>query len=216
MVATRRLMVAGLFAVVAMLAIAMPASAHATHYSPDGKIKFVYGNLNEPAYTFTKTGLDLSILDNATGKGIAGLDTDARANEEGGETSAPKIFVSLRYGAEGGPTKNISTDFRAQHGSVGKYTHPITYTRAGLYYVLITGNINGTQLNNFALAPAHGIEPLDESMWPDEGGDPNERIEVLEKRVVELEGKEGGAAPSIGPLVLLTAIAIIAAFVRRR
>lgn len=192
------------------------AAAHATHYSPDGKIKFVYGHLNEPAYTFVKTGLDLSIIDNATGKGISGFDTDARSTED---PAAPKLTVLYRYGAEGGPTKDISNDFRAQHGQVGKYTHPITFTRPGLYSIVISGTINGTVLNSFVLAPAHAVEAQDDIMWPDQVGTDDEqveRIETLEKKVVELEGKPGGAAAGIEFVPLLAAIALVTFFARRR
>ena len=186
-------------------------AAHATHYSPDGKIKFVYGHLNEPAYTFVKTGLDLSIIDNATGVGISGFGTDAREGD-----ATPKIFVSYRYGGEGGPMKNISDDFRAQHGQVGKYTHPITFTRAGLYSIVITGTINGTVLNNFVLPPAHAIEAQDEIMWPDEAqADQSARIEELEEKVAQLEGN-GGAAAGIEFIPLLAVIALTLFFVRRR
>ena len=195
------------------------ASAHATHYSPDGKIKFVYGHLNEPAYTFVKTGLDLSIIDNATGKGISGLDTDARGGHDGDAPSSPKLTVLYRYGAEGGPTKDISADFRAQHGQVGKYTHPITFTRPGLYSIIITGTINGTVLNNFVIAPAHAIEGQEDIMWPDSFDSQAE----LEERVKALEAQRGsdddparGSAPGIELLPLLAAFAILAVAVRRR
>lgn len=195
------------------------ASAHATHYSPDGKIKFVYGHLNEPTYTFVKTGLDLSIVDNATGKGIGGLDTDARGGHDGEEASDPKLTVLYRYGAEGGPTKNISGDFRAQHGQVGKYTHPITFTRPGLYSIIISGTINGTVLDKFVIAPAHAIEGQDDIMWPDQyesAGEQAERIESLEKKVAELEGSSGGNASGIEFLPLVAALAILAFIPRRR
>ncbi len=193
------------------------AAAHATHYSPDGKLKFVYGHLNEPAYTFVKTGLDLSIIDNATGKGISGFDTDSRGTHDGA-AAAPKLTVLYRYGAEGGPTKDISGDFRAQHGQLGKYTHPITFTRPGLYSIIISGTINGTVLNNFVLSPAHAIEAQDDIMWPDQVGTDDEqveRIETLERKVIELEAK-GGAAAGIEFVPLLAAIALVAFFVRRR
>ena len=195
------------------------AAAHATHYSPDGKLKFVYGHLNEPAYTFVKTGLDLSIVDNATGKGISGLDTDARGGHDAEAPGAPKLTVHYRYGAEGGPMKDISDDFRAQHGQVGKYTHPITFTRPGLYSIIITGTINGTVLDNFVLAPAHAVEAQEDIMWPDQLGTDDaqiERIETLEKKVVELEGTPGGAAAGIELLPLLVAIGVVALYVRRR
>jgi hypothetical protein len=204
--------VLGLLAVSVM--VCGSAAAHATHYSPDGKIKFVYGHLNEPAYTFVKTGLDLSIIDNATGKGISGLDTDART---GGAT--PKLLVFYRYGAEGGPTKNISGDFRAQHGQVGKYTHPITFTRPGLYSIVITGTINGTTFQDFVIAPAHAIEAEEDIMWPDSvasDAEQVERIETLEARIAELESAPGGNAAGLEFLPLVLAVAFMAVALRRR
>lgn len=213
-IARKTILTLGLLTIATIAAAS--ASAHATHYSPDGKLKFVYGHLNEPAYTFVKTGLDLSIIDNATGKGISGLGTDARGSHDGSPAATPKLTVLYRYGAEGGPTKDISGDFRAQHGQVGKYTHPITFTRAGLYSIVITGTINETVLENFVLAPAHAIESQDDIMWPDqvEGSDAQaERIEALEKKIAE---RDGGNAAGIEFVPLLVVIALLVVMARRR
>lgn len=217
-------MVRSVFVGLALLMVGVLATgsvaAHATHYSPDGKLKFVYGHLNEPTYTFDKTGLDLGIYDNATGKGISGLGTDAR---QGDSSPAPKLWVHYRYGAEGGELKNISGDFRAQHGQVGKYTHPITFTRPGLYYILITGTINGTVLDNVVIAPAHAIESQEGIMWPDQFPADNEqveRIEALEQKVAALESGHAasvqGQSASLELIPILGAIAVIALLVRRR
>lgn len=191
------------------------AAAHATHFSPDGKIKFVYGNLGEPVYTFVKTGIDLGISDNTTGAPISGLESVAH-----GEPVPPTLTVKIRYGAEGGPTKDITNDFRSQFGKAGWYTHPIIYTRPGLYSLVVSGTINGTTLNEFVLAPAHEIASPTEIMWPDEAMDDSDqdaKIQELEDKIAQLEGQEARAtAPGAGPLALVGTLAVPLLVLRRR
>jgi hypothetical protein len=192
-----------------LIAVLPAASAHATIYSDDGKIRFVYGNLGEPVYTNVKTGLDIIISDNATGAPITGLESVAH-----GEPVPPRINVTIRYGGPGGPTKDITNDFRAQFGRAGAYTHPITYTREGLYYLLIRGNINGT-FYDVTLAPAHPIDSEAAIMWPDVPADDDSRLDDLESRIEELEKDADGSSPGPGALAIVLAGVVAAILVRR-
>src|SRR5437879_3855551 len=97
-----------------MLSLAGTATAHKTAYSPDGKIKIVWGFLNEPAVTFTKTGLDLILTDNATGAPIDGV-------------TANTLKVEMHHGDD----EMELEDFGPQFGTHGRYTGVITLTQPG-------------------------------------------------------------------------------------
>jgi hypothetical protein len=212
----RRLIIATL-ATGMLLAAAVPtASAHATAYSADGKFKFVYGNLNEPAYTFTKTGLDLTISDNATGKPISGLESVDHAGKLN-----PKIQTWFLYA---GQELELTNGFKAQFGQPGKYTYPITYTKAGSYALRIKGTINGTAVDQ-TIQPAHGVESIDTIMWPEKVSTQDQlekRIEDLEAQVVQLKSSHsngsvgGGKAPGVDAVALVALLGVAVVLVRRR
>ncbi len=214
----RNLTIASLTVGALLLAAAGNASAHKTVYSPDNKIRFTYGHLNEAIYTYQKTGLDLTLRDNATSATLPGFEmpTDGRA---------PKLYVSYRYGAEGGPELNITTKFVGQHGSPGKYTYPVMFTQAGSYSLLIKGVINGTYYD-MVIPPAHEVASTGEIMWPQEVSLPDEQateLAALKAEVAELKTKvddepkrdTGAKAPAVG-LASLLALGAIALVVARR
>jgi hypothetical protein len=204
-----------LAAVTALALSAGTGAAHATAYSPDGKIRFTYGHLDEPVYTFQKTGLDLILRDNATGASLPGYEYPS-----GGGPA--KLTVKYRYGGPGGPELNITEEFRGQHGNPGRYTYPIMFTQPGSYYLLVSGVINGT-LYSMELAPAHEIESIDAIMWPQVYGtnaDLQREIDALKAEVASL--KNGGAtaegnAPGVGGLLTLGLLGLaLVAFHRAR
>lgn len=185
------------------------ALAHKTAYTPDGGIKIVWGFLNEPATTFSKTGLDLILTDNATGAPIAGAETTLRA--------------TLRLADQ-----QHAFELRAQHGQQGRYTDVVTLTRPGLYVLHLSGTINGTAVD-IAIPGAHAIEGIEETYFPPMQSS-EARIAALEQQVAALDAKvkaasstpakvteqptKGVPAPGLFGLVALAALAAIV--LRRR
>ncbi|GEM_PF-3169280 len=141
-----------LLALAAILLAAPLASAHASMYTSDGRFKVTFGFLNEPATTWTKTGLDLIITDNATGGPVDGADKTLNA--------------TLVYNDQ-------SHDFKLspQFGTHGRYTDVITMTRPGLYKLHVTGTINGSAVD--LLIPAKEATPdINDTYFPDAIGTP--------------------------------------------
>lgn len=140
-------------AIVGMLAVASAGSAeaHKTTYSADGKIKIVWGFLDEPAVTMTKTGLDLILTDNATGAPIDGV-------------TSSSLTVEMHKGDAEWQFK----DFGAQYGQHGRYTGVITLTEPGLYVLHLTGTINGTDLgpDGIEIPGAHPVEDINDTYFP--------------------------------------------------
>lgn len=203
-----------LAALLVLMAAAGTAAAHKTAYTPDGKIKIVWGFLNEPAVTMTKTGLDLRLSSNETGAPIAGAEKTLNA--------------SLVYGDQ-------VHDFAlsASHGTAGAYTDKITLTRPGLYSLRLVGTINGTEVD-MTIPGAHEVAAIEETYFPALGqgaGDADARIRALEAKVTALEGKlatqtgtpadvtpQGGAndVPAAGLLPALAVLGVAALVLARR
>lgn len=207
------------FALVATLALAIvpTAAAHKTVYTTDGKIKIAWGFLNEPAVTWTKSGLDLVLADNATGAPITG--------------AADTIEVHLKYG-----DKELHLDDLAgRFGAPGAYTQAVTLTKPGLYAINIHGTINGSVID-MDIAAAHEIADVEETFFPeaespfaeDEEGDDAallDEITALKARVAALEataqtmatdpatvsGQPAATSDVPGPGLLLAAIAAVGA-----
>jgi MYXO-CTERM domain-containing protein len=117
-----------LLALAALLLAAPLASAHKTVYTSDDKFKLTFGFLNEPAVTWTKTGIDLIITDNVTGGPVDGADKTLNA--------------SLVYGDQ---SRDLA--LKPQFGTHGRYTDVITMTRPGLYKLHLVGKVNGTTVD---------------------------------------------------------------------
>lgn len=202
-----RLTPLALLAVVA-LALSPVAAAHKTTYTPDGSVKVVWGFLNEPAVTMTKTGLDLTLTDNATGAPI-----------EGAEGT---LDVSLRYGEE----VHRFDDFRAQHGQKGKYTGVVTLTQPGVYYLVLKGTLNGTAVD-LEIPSQHEIAGIEETYFP--AYEPADvaalaaKVAALEAKVAALESKaatqsdtpatvtrQDDDVPAPGVLLVLAALGAVA------
>lgn len=204
----------------AVTLLAGPAAAHQTWYSPDNKVKFVYGNLNEPVYTFQKTGLDVGFFDNATSGPIPNL-----AAAEGQTPGAVGFRIWLVYS---GQELELTQGLRAQFGKPGWVTYPYMLTRPGAYSVRIEGAINGTQLN-LTIPPKHDILPLDSIMWPAKfptADNESAQVDALKAEVallkadvanLKVKGRDGGAAPGF-ELAGLALLAILGAwtYARRR
>jgi hypothetical protein len=140
-----------LFAILATLALALAASgaasAHRTSYSQDNKWKFVFGFLNEPAVTFTKNGLDLQIIDNATGYKIPNIDT---------------VTAELHYGED---HEMEFEDFGGQFGKPGYYTGVVTPTLPGVYTLHLSGSINGSDID-IEIPASHPVEDIKDTYFP--------------------------------------------------
>jgi hypothetical protein len=203
-----------IFAALAIVAIAAAptASAHKTTYSADGKIKIVWGFLNEPAVTWTKTGLDLILSDNATGAPITG--------------AADTLEAHLIHGDDELHFENL----RAQHGKAGSYTDVVTLTKPGVYVLKLHGTINGSAID-MEIPSQHETHGIEETYFP-EVDSMDARLKALETEVATLKAQiktqsetpatltpqataEGNDAPAAG--VLLAALgAVAAALVLRR
>lgn len=153
-----------------LTAAAGTAAAHKTTYSADGKVKIVWGFLNEPAVTWTKTGLDLILSDNATGAPLEGADKT--------------LDASLVLGDQVHPFE----DFAPQHGQKGRYTDVITLTRPGLYSLRLQGTINGSAVD-LTIPAQHEVSDVKETYFPEADG-PSQtaaRLKALEDQVAALK-----------------------------
>jgi hypothetical protein len=156
-----------LAAVALVLSVAGPAAAHATAYSPDGKWKFVFGFTNEPAVTMTKNGLDLQIIDNATGFKI------------------PDLQTSLKAEMHKGDVERELKDFAGQFNKSGYYTAAITPTEPGVYTLHLAGTINGSDVE-IEIKTSHDVADIADTYFP--ARDAADYTE-LEARVAALEAK---------------------------
>jgi hypothetical protein len=211
------------FAVLAVLTLALavagPAAAHKTAYSKDGKIKIVWGFLNEPAVTMTKNGLDLRIQDNATGYAIPDLQSSLK--------------VEMHYGED---VEMEFKDLSGQFGKPGYYTGTITPTKPGVYTLHIMGTVNGTELD-LEIPASHDVEAIEETYFPalnDTGKDTaalEARVAALEAKVTQLDAKlktqattptavstkePAKPAPGFEPVLVLGALAAVAMVVALR
>lgn len=203
-------------AILALALVAVPtAAAHKTAYTSDGKVKIVWGFLNEPAVTMTKTGLDLILTDNATGAPITGAETTLQAE--------------LHIGDE----EKELTGFKPQFGKPGAYTDVITLTQPGLYVLHLSGTLNGTAID-VAVPAAHEVEAIEETYFPETNAtdhqDLAQKVSDLEARVAALEAKlktqaetpspvtketGGKDAPGFTLLAALGAVGVVLLFRRR-
>jgi MYXO-CTERM domain-containing protein len=134
----------------ALVVLAGPAAAHKTGYSADGKVRVTWGFLNEPAVTYTKTGLDLILRDNVTGAPLEGAEKQVTATLLlGGETH---VFEGLA--AQSGADKK------------GSYTDVVTLTRPGLYSLRVQGTANGSAVD-VTLPAQHEVKEVGETYFPD-------------------------------------------------
>lgn len=204
-----------------------PASAHASKTTEDGKIRIVWGWLEEPAFSETKNRLDLSIRDGATGAGIAGL------------TSANITKLAISYGESQYSLGNLSAYSGAKSGTFagpGNYTatNHVYLTRPGLYVLHIAGTVQNTTFD-LEIPHNHEVEPREEIAFPaeeEEDGALEDRIAALEQKVASLEAEaktqsetpatvtsqESPAAPTpgFGVLAALGALGIALLVLRRR
>lgn len=141
-----------LFACIAALLLSLsgPAAAHKTVETPDETLRITWGFLNEPAATWTKTGLDIILRDHATGEGIPGAVAMIEAAE-------------LRWGEQ-----ELPLDLAPQHGreDEGRYTSQvITLTQGGIYVLYLKGEYDGTPFE-LEIPSAHEILDISESFFP--------------------------------------------------
>lgn len=195
-----------------LTAAAGTAAAHKTTYSADGKVKIVWGFLNEPAVTWTKTGLDLILSDNATGAPLEGVEKTLKA--------------SLVLGDQ----VHAFEDFGAQHGQKGRYTDVVTLTRPGLYSLRLEGTINGSAVA-LTIPAQHEVSDVKETYFPDADG-PSQlaaRLKALEDQVATLKATQQTQAttpapvneqkndtPAPGPLAVLALLGVAALALARR
>ena len=224
-----------LVAVLGLVAVAAPASAHASMNTADGKYRITWGLLDEPGYTFVKNKLDLIVREiavpgtNTTGAGVEGL-------------TAEDLTVELRYLDAVYEWGNITPNrgvkggsFAGSVGTNGNYTstNSVVLTQPGIYTLVLTGEINGTPVD-LSIPATHEYGALQELMFPSEvelGGGAD--VAALEARIAALEAKVAtqsqtpapvvtqtpaseGSAPVPGPGLALVALGVLAAILVSR
>lgn len=206
------------FATLALLVAATgTAAAHKTAYSADGKVKITWGFLNEPAVTYTKTGLDLILRDNATGAPITGAEKTVNASLVLGDQVHPFSGLAAQHGAD----------------KVGYYTDVVTITRPGLYSLQLKGTINGSAVD-VTIPAQHEVDDVGETYFPDAAG-PGElaqQVATLQQEVAALKAQQKTQAetpatvtgqappakgvPAPGLLPVLAVLGVAALLVMRR
>lgn len=162
-----------------LLAVAAPtASAHASAYTTDGKIRLVFGWVNEPATTDIPNRVLLRVLDNVTGAGLGGID-----ELEG-------FHLELKMGDE---EKEIHIA-PLRGAAIGNYssTELITPSRAGIYELHVKGTINAS-VTDLDIAANEELTDIDETRWPaveeTDTGALQQRVATLEQEVATLKAK---------------------------
>jgi hypothetical protein len=165
------------------LLVVPTASAHASVFTSDGRYKVTFGFLNEPAVTYTKTGLDLIITDNATGGPVDGADKT--------------LHATLLYG-----DKTHDLSLAPQFGTHGRYTDTITLTEPGFYKLHVTGTLNGTTVD--VTIPAKEPTPdINDTYFPDHPpslADLQAQVAALQQQVAALQAKATQQAASTTPV----------------
>lgn len=204
-----RVLLASLTALGALLLVPSVA-AHTTVATADGSYLVTVGNLGEPVTTHVKTGLDLLVRANQTGRpGITGA----------------HLTLNATLIAPNG--EELSQPLEGQFGKPGAYTFedPYVLTVAGEYYLRLSGTINQTQADFDRILVGSGpIPAIEELGFPDDVDSPKQlqaRIGALEARLASLEedGAKSEAAadsPSIDPVIALLGVALVGFLVRRR
>jgi len=202
-----------LFALTLFALVAAPsATAHKTTTTPDGKVKIIWGFLNEPATTWTKNGLDLILRDNATNAPITGQEKNFEATLILGDEER-------RFHLQG------------QHGKPGSYTDVVTLTAPGLYKLKLVGTINGSAVD-MVIPAAHDVDELEGSMFPVKAKSPaalEAEIAALKSEIQALklatkgdpdtstvEKKGGAATPGLSAALLVGALGLVAVLAARR
>lgn len=168
-----------LIAATLLLALAAPsASAHASAYTSDGKIRLVFGWVSEPATTDIPNRVLLRVLDNVTGAGIAGV------HEIEG------LEIALHLGDE---EKELEMA-PLRGAAVGNYSSEdlIAPSQPGIYELHVKGTINGSEVD-VQIAANEELTDIEETRWPPrETADTaalEQRIASLEQQVAALDAK---------------------------
>ena len=170
----RRLIVAALFAVLALPLTATAALGHERRTV--GPYQFVVGWLGEPAFAGQLNAIDLTVTDT----------TKSNAAVEGLEqTLKAEVFY-------GGLTKSLALNFRARFGLPGKYAADAVPTKDGQYRFRIFGKVGAMDVNEtFESGPGrfNDVAKLDPLQYPDpvpNGADLGDRLASLQSSVDQL------------------------------
>lgn len=208
-----------LFALVSLalllVAASGTASAHKTAYSADGKVRIVWGFLNEPAVTYTKTGIDLQLRDNATGAPIEGADKTVNASLVLGDQAHAFDGLAPQHGAD----------------KKGYYTDIVTLTRPGLYGLRLVGTIDGTPVD-MTIPAQHEVNDVGATYFPDAMGPGQlagevtklrQELDALKAQVQTQTGtpadvtpQGGNGVPAPGLLASLAVVGVAAVLLMRR
>jgi hypothetical protein len=197
-------------AALALVALAPAASAHTSVFSPDGKVRVVVGQLNEPVSTYAVSGLDVCFQENTTARApIAGINAGA-------------LQATLR--APNGA--NLTQDLKAQFGHAGCFTfsEPYVLTLPGQYVVDLAATINGSAVDVKGVAAGGAVVDRSDITFPDASVAGNVelqgKVSALEGRLAALEAEhkdtDGRKAPAPVAAWMMVGLAALAAARRLR
>lgn len=152
------------------LTLAPTASAHTTVDTDDGRFFITAGNQNEPILTYTKTGLDLIVRENVSG-------------ERGDEV--PDLHRTLEVTLIAPNGDQMTMDLKTQFREVGRYefVEPYVLTQPGEYFAQVTGEIDGTPVDQRILLGSGPVPAYDDLTFPHDV----QTLQGLQERIAQLE-----------------------------
>ncbi len=201
-------------ALVAGILMVVPANAHSTYFSDDDKYRIVTGQLDEPVYTYAKTGLDVCFT----------LNTTAR---EPLPTVNPGALTAVLVSPS---NEELTMPLKAQFGRPGCYQFSEAYilTEPGQYTINLDGLVDATAVDMHGMLAGGKVGAMENVTFPDSGVRNNAQlahenaalkaqVDALTARVSVLEGKAGEAKGAGAPASVLLLMATLGmAFVMRR
>jgi hypothetical protein len=195
---------AALFAAVAAVLAAAPASAHEHRHVSGDKYEFTVGWGDEPTYTGFKNSVSLTVKDSA-----------GRAVTDIGDGLQVEVATGTAKG-----TFPLSPAFSVGvYGTPGEYTAPLVPTRAGQYSFRIFGTIHGDAINEtFTSSDTtfEGVEDAGEVAFPAKDPSTGELAQRLDREVPRLRsearkaGDDASGARTVGYIgIVVGAIGIV-------
>lgn len=198
-----------LLAALALVAWASAAEAHASYTTADGEYRMVIGHLNEPVYTYVKSGLDLSVQENTP------------------ERTAVATGVALEATLIAPSGAELTRPLQGQFGKPGAFTFDEGYvlTEPGQYQVRLRGNIAGSPVDG-TYNVAGAIDDQATITFPDThipspaGLRDNAtalqaEVDLLEARIAALDDRKDNVIPGPMPALVLVGLALVVALRRR-
>ena len=191
-----RAIAAAIAVVMASLGIlATPAAAHETRMV--GPYTFVVGWASEPAVIAQSNGLDLTVTDGSSGKGVDGLEKSLKA----------EVIT-------GGGAKTRSLELAPDGDQPGHYTSGFVPTRVGDYTFHISGTAGATKIDEKFESGPNRFDPVSDSIgleFPDQIPSSSDLAQQLADANTKLT-----VAIAIAALALVVSLASFVPALRRR